>query len=217
MVNSGYFFTTIVGLIKFQKVPERVFATASLACFALSLISTEQLLNNAVNPGLITLLLLVICAFTFERTSLLRKIATVLFNGSVLKSYLKTLFATVIASGFFNNTAVVATLISPVKNNKLIPATKLLLPLSYAAILGGTLTLIGTSTNLIVNSMLIERGEAGFDFLPIGLVAVVLCFIVMAFTIRRLKGSLSSAVVISDYFVDAKVIVNSPLIGKTVE
>jgi di/tricarboxylate transporter len=214
------FFTTIVGLIKFQKVPERVFATASLACFALSLISTEQLLNNAVNPGLITLLLLVICAFAFERTSLLRKIATVLFNGSVLKSYLKTLFATVIASGFLNNTAVVATLISPVKNNKLIPATKLLLPLSYAAILGGTLTLIGTSTNLIVNSMLIERGEAGFaffDFLPIGLVAVVLCFIVMAFTIRRLKGSLSSAVVISDYFVDAKVIVNSPLIGKTVE
>ena len=214
------FFTTIVCLIKFQKVPERVFSAASLACFAFSLISTEQLLSNAVNPGLVTLLLLVICAFAFERTSLLRKIAAVLFNGSVFKSYLKTLFATVIASGFLNNTAVVATLISPVKNNKLIPATKLLLPLSYAAILGGTLTLIGTSTNLIVNSMLIERGETGFaffDFLPIGLAAVVVCFIVMAFTINRLKGTLNNHTVISDYFVDAKVTANSPLIGKTVE
>ena len=216
----GIFFTTIVGLVKFQKVPERVFAAASLACFAFSLVSTEQLLKNAVNPGLVTLLLLVICAFSFERTSLLRKIAAVLFNSSVLKSYLKTLLSTVVASAFLNNTAVVATLISPVKNNKLIPATKLLLPLSYAAILGGTLTLIGTSTNLIVNSMLIERGEAGFaffDFLPIGLAAVVLCFIVMAFTVNGLKGSLSNDTVISDYFVDAKVSAGSSLVGKTVE
>ncbi|MEJ2911775.1 SLC13 family permease [Pseudoalteromonas sp. C12FD-1] len=216
----GIFFTTIVGLVKFQKVPERVFAAASLTCFAFSLISTEQLLKNAVNPGLVTLLLLVICAFSFERTSLLRKIAAVLFNSSVLKSYLKTLLSTVVASAFLNNTAVVATLISPVKNNKLIPATKLLLPLSYAAILGGTLTLIGTSTNLIVNSMLIERGEAGFaffDFLPIGLAAVVLCFIVMAFTVNGLKGSLSNDTVISDYFVDAKVSAGSSLVGKTVE
>jgi len=96
----------------------------------------------------------------------------------------------------------------------------LLLPLSYAAILGGTLTLIGTSTNLIVNSMLIERGETGFaffDFLPIGLAAVIVCFIVMALTINRLKGTLNNHTVISDYFVDAKVTENSPLIGKTVE
>jgi di/tricarboxylate transporter len=68
--------------------------------------------------------------------------------------------------------------------------------------------------------MLIERGEAGFaffDFLPIGLAAVIVCFIVMALTINRLKGTLNNHTVISDYFVDAKVTENSPLIGKTVE
>ncbi|NRA79524.1 MAG: SLC13 family permease [Pseudoalteromonas sp.] len=214
------FITTIVGLIKFQKFPERVFAAACLACFATNLVSTEQLLNNAVNPGLVTLLLLVVCAFAFERTSFLRKLANVLFNGSVVKSYVRTLLATVVASGFLNNTAVVATLISPVKNNKLIAPTKLLLPLSYAAILGGTLTLIGTSTNLIVNSMLIERGAEGFkffDFLPIGLAAVAACVLVMALTINRLKGKVCKDETSSDYFVEAKVNTGSPLIGKTVE
>ncbi|WP_017217097.1 SLC13 family permease [Pseudoalteromonas sp. NJ631] len=214
------FLSTIVGLIKYQYFPERVFAAASLTCFATSLVSTEQLLANAVNPGLVTLLLLVVCAFAFERTGFLRRLANVLFNGSVVKSYVRTLLATVLASGFLNNTAVIATLISPVKNNKLIAPNKLLLPLSYAAILGGTLTLIGTSTNLIVNSMLIERGVDGFaffDFLPIGLTAVAACMVVIGFTVKRLNGKVNDFAEVADYFVEAQVNKGSALIGKTVE
>lgn len=115
------FLLTIIGLIKYQKSAEKIFGLACLACLATSLVSSEQLLVNAVNPGLITLLLLVVSAFSFERTSFLRKLSGMLFNGSVTKSYFRTLIATVFASGFLNNTAVVATLINPIKKNKLDP------------------------------------------------------------------------------------------------
>ncbi|OHU90668.1 MULTISPECIES: SLC13 family permease [Pseudoalteromonas] len=217
---AAIFLATIAFLIKFQKVPERVFAVSALSCLALGLVTTEELLVNAVNPGLITLLLLVVCAFSFERTSLLRRLSNALFNGSAIKSYIKTLVLTMLASGFLNNTAVVATLINPIKNNKLIPPSRLLLPLSYAAILGGTFTLIGTSTNLIVNSMLIERGEKGiafFDFLPVGVLAAATCLLIMLATFKRLRGSEQSNTEVEDYFVEAKVLNGSNMIGKTVE
>ncbi|SQD79778.1 SLC13 family permease [Moritella yayanosii] len=216
----GIFACTLIGLVKFQKVPERVFAAACLACLGLSFISSDELLHNAVNPGLVTLMLLVVCSYAFERTSLLRRLSKVLFNGSKSKSYLKILVGTAFASGLLNNTAVVATLINPVKQNKLINPGKLLLPLSYAAILGGTLTLIGTSTNLIVNSMLLARGKQGFaffDFFLVGIVVLTACLIVIAFTIRFLPRSLLEESKIREYFVEAEVKTTSSLCGKSVE
>ncbi|GGI98687.1 SLC13 family permease [Shewanella hanedai] len=214
------FVGTLIGLISFQKFPERVFAVACLACLGFSFISKDELLHNAVNPGLATLLLLVISSFAFERTSLLRRLSAILFNGSKTKSYFKTLVGTALASGLLNNTAVVVTLINPVKNNTLINPGKLLLPLSYAAILGGTLTLIGTSTNLIVNSMLLERGQVGFsffDFTQVGIVVLICCLSVMALTIRFLPVSDIEQQQLHHYFVEAEVTAASSLCGQSVE
>jgi di/tricarboxylate transporter len=59
-----------------------------------------------------------------------------------------------------------------VLSNKKVSPSKLLIPLSYAAIMGGTLTLIGTSTNLIVHSMLTEKGEPGFAFFDFSLIGL---------------------------------------------
>lgn len=214
------FILTFIGLVKYQQVPERVFASASLACLGFSFVNSQQLLNNAVNQGLVTLILLVLVSFAFERTSLLRRISALLFNGSVFKSSVKTLIGTAIFSALMSNTAVVATLISSVKNNRLINPGKLLLPLSFAAILGGTLTLIGTSTNLIVNSMLIEHTQQGlhfFDFTLIGLTALVACLCVILLRMNTLADMNNDAPLSEDYLVEAKVSENSALIGKTVE
>ncbi|WP_448246111.1 SLC13 family permease [Thalassotalea agariperforans] len=214
------FFATFAALFKFQRNPERVFAGTSLVCLAFSFVSSEQILANAVNPGLITLIFLVLCSFAFERTSVLRKLASVLINGSKLGSAVKTLFSTAIASALMSNTAVVATLISTIKKNTLINPGKLLLPLSFAAILGGTLTLVGTSTNLIVNSMLIETGAAGlqfFDFTLIGLAAMVACFIVIFLRMRTLPDMAMGNMQLSDYFLEAEISATSKLIGKSVE
>ena len=78
-------------------------------------------------------------------------------------------------SAFLNNTPIVASLIPVIKswskrNN--VAASKFLIPLSYAAILGGICTLIGTSTNLVVHGMLTERGFDGFGFFEISKVGI---------------------------------------------
>ena len=146
------FIITFIGLVKYSQVPERVFSLTVLVCLVLSFVSVDDILTNAANPGLVTLVLLVLCSFSFERTSILRRLSASVFNGSKVNSMLRLFIGTAFASALMSNTAVVATLINSVKSNRLINAGKLLLPLSYAAILGGTLTLVGTSTNLIVNS-----------------------------------------------------------------
>jgi len=213
------FVSTIAGLIKFQNQAERVFAAAALCCFGLDIVSTNQLLANAVNPGLLTLLLLIVCSFALERTSYLRRLSAVLFVKSKGQTYFRTLLTTVFSSAFLNNTAVVATLMNPVKANRVIAPNKLLLPISYAAILGGTLTLIGTSTNLIINSMMIEQGESGFaffDFFLIGACAVVACLSVVLLRINGLNGKIDAREDVSNYIVEVKVNPNSNLVGKTV-
>jgi len=214
------FIATFLGLLKYQQLPERVFAVASLACLALSFVSSKELLHNAVNPGLVTLVLLVLISFVFERTSILRRISTALFKGTIFKSTLKTLLSTAFFSALMSNTAVVATLISVVKNNRLINPGKLLLPLSFAAILGGTLTLIGTSTNLIVNSLLIEHANtslAFFDFSMVAIVALISCMVIILLRFKSLPDMDNESIQSNDYLVEAKISNQSLLIGKSVE
>ncbi|MBO9488979.1 SLC13 family permease [Endozoicomonas sp. G2_1] len=214
------FLGTFAGLIRCQNHPERVFGVATLTCLAASFVTTEQVFLNAVNPGLMTLVLLVLCSFSFERTSVLRKVSSLLINGSKVKSSLRTLVLAALASGLMNNTAVVAALISTVKNNTLINPGRLLLPLSFAAVLGGTLTLVGTSTNLIVNSMLIEKGQPSlgfFDFTLVGLAALFCCFFVIFLRIPSLPRMAKQEFSQKHYFVEAEITAESKLIGKSVE
>jgi di/tricarboxylate transporter len=214
------FFTTLIGLIKYQQASTSIFALTTLACLLLSFVSSPEMLNNAVNPGLVTLILLVLCSFALERTSLLRRLSGSIFNGSKVKSISRLLFGTAFASAFMSNTAVVATLIQTVKNNKLINPGTLLLPLSFAAILGGTLTLVGTSTNLIVNSLMIEQGHEGFnffDFTLIGIVALVVCLGVIILRAKSLPLLGDDKNISGTYLLEATVSPSSLLVGKTID
>jgi len=214
------FLTTFVGLFKYQHVPERVFAGVTLICLATSFVTSADILNNATNSGLVTLLLLVLCSFAFERTSVLRQLSALLINGSVFKSTIRTLVGAAFASAIMSNTAVVATLIGTIKKNTLINPGKLLLPLSYAAILGGTLTLIGTSTNLIVNSMWIEQGQTSlhfFDFTLVGLSALFVCLFVIIIQTKRLPDMKISVMKTNDYLLEAEISPVSKLVGKNIE
>ena len=214
------FIFTFIGLIKYQRIPERVFAAAMLLCFALGFLSPQDILSNAVNPGLVTLILLVLSSFAIERTSVLRRISSSMINGAKLKSSVKTLVYTALASAMMNNTAVVAALIATIKNNKLINPGKLLLPLSFAAILGGTLTLVGTSTNLIINTMYIEQGQESlgfFDFTLIGGSALIICLLLVLLRQHTLPDMAIASEKNQDYLLEAEVSEHSKLIGLTIE
>ena len=214
------FVATLAGLIRFQKRPAKVFACTLLAVFSLDLVSTEQMLSSLVNPGLVTLILLIVCSFALEKTHFLRLIATTVIRPGFHRTWLRLFLTTAISSALLNNSAVVATLIAPIRSNPHHPAGKLLLPLSYAAILGGTLTLVGTSTNLIVDGMLFEAGGGRLDFFAftaVGSLLVLFGGITMFLTSRWLPDNKVELGNISGYFLDAKVQPDSSMIGKSVE
>lgn len=214
------FVATLTGLILFQKRPAKVFACTLLVVFGLDLVSTDQMLSSLVNPGLITLVLLIICSFALEKTHLLRIVATQVIKPKFHLTWLRLFFTTVFSSALLNNTAVVATLMAPIRSNPHHPAGKLLLPLSYAAILGGTLTLVGTSTNLIVDGMLYEATGARLDFFAftgVGALLVLFGGLALFFSSKCLPANRVTSADSSGYFLDAKVQPDSNMIGRSVE
>lgn len=214
------FVATLAGLIRYQKRPAKVFGCTLLVVFSFGLVSTEQMLSSLVNPGLVTLLLLIICSYALEKTHFLRIIATTVIKPGFHRTWLRLFLTTAFSSAVLNNTAVVATLIAPIRSNPHHPAGKLLLPLSYAAVLGGTLTLVGTSTNLIVDGMLFESsGERlnFFAFTGVGALLVLFGGLTMLLTTRWLPANKVVSSDIAGYFLDAKVQPGSTMIGKSVE
>lgn len=191
--------------------------------YFLELISTENLLQNFVNEGLVTLILLLLISTVLENTIFIRQNSSSIFSKN---RYHFTLFKitsiTSFFSAFLNNTAVVAIMMSIVKRQKNEITSKFLLPLSYAAILGGTVTLIGTSTNLIINSFVIAEGMPSlgmFDFAPIGIVLVAGGVIYMLLFSAKILPEIAFDEIGDElsYFIEAKVSQNSALIGNSVK
>ncbi|MHA2939783.1 SLC13 family permease [Vibrio sp. RC27] len=214
------FLATIVGLVRFQAYPERVFGGLLLVLLLLGITTSDQLISAFSNQGLLTLILLMVCSLALEKTKLLRILARAIIRPSYLSTWLRLFSFTALASSVLNNTAVVSTMLAPLRNNSHHPASKLLLPLSYAAIFGGTLTLVGTSTNLIVNSMVIDAGLPAFgffDFTLVGSVVVIVCGFTLFLLSHLLPDHQLEQITASDYFVDFKVQPNSSLIDKTIE
>ncbi|WP_282177138.1 SLC13 family permease [Vibrio nereis] len=214
------FVFTVCGLIRYQSQPEKVFGILLMTLYAGGLVSTEQVIASFANPGLLTLILLIICSLALEKTTLLRLVAKFVIRPNYLSTWIRLYALTALSSAILNNTAVVSTMLAPIRNNPHHSASKLLIPLSYAAILGGTLTLVGTSTNLIVNSMVIDAGlpELGFfDFTLIGGLLVLGCGALLFFLSRYLPVHHKSPTTASDYFIDCEVLPTSNLIGKSIE
>ncbi len=98
--------------------------------------------------------------------------------------------------------------------------SKLLLPLSYTAILGGTLTLIGTSTNLIVNGFAVEAGMAPlgfFDFTLVGLAVLSVGLLTITIMLKYLPDNGKNNDEVVPFYLEGKVEPSSKLVGRTVE
>ncbi len=208
------------GLVFTHIRPAPLFFTALLMCYVLGYLDTPELLHNFTNTGLVALVLLMLVSMALERTSILQRLAKSIISPSLPKSIVKVSVVTATASAFLNNTAVVAALVGPLTRNKYHAPSKLLIPLSYAAILGGTTTLVGTSTNLIVNSFAQESAGLSlsmFSFLPIGLAVTLVGIVVLLLSYKILPNYERSAGEHKNYLLEAKVNEDSPLVGKTIE
>ncbi|TXS95452.1 SLC13 family permease [Parahaliea maris] len=213
-------FLFLLGSLIFTDWPAaRIFAGAMLAAYFAGLVDTAEVLDKASNVGLITLVLLLLVSVGLERLSWLNRLSGKLITPMLWVTLLRLGGVTALFSAFVNNTAVVATLAQTVRNNRHHPASRLLIPLSYAAILGGTMTLIGTSTNLIVSSFLQDatgQSLSFFDFTVVGGTATAVGLLVLLISVRLLPTDSAEKIDINEYLIEAEVSEGSNLIGRTI-
>ena len=211
---------TILALVFSHQRPSTVFSGAVLGLLLTQQLTLDDILLNLTNKGLITLVLLLLVSSAIDKTALIKRIGRKLVTPNFKQSYWRLFSLTFVSSALLNNTAIVASLIGPIKQNQYHAASRLLIPLSYAAILGGTVTLIGTSTNLIVDSFLQEHGHPGFnffDFTLYGTIAGLSCGLLMFILTPLLPTISGKNNNYHEYMVEAEVEAGSELIGKTVE
>ena len=206
----------------------------SVMFFALTVLITTGVLpaNEALagfsNSGLITVAALFIVAAGMRDTGAIDLlIQRLLGRPTSLRSALARLCVPVsLCSAFMNNTPIVATMVPGIAawaRRLDVAPSKLMIPLSYASILGGTLTLLGTSTNLVVNGQyarLTDAGELSLLFLlPVALPAAVIGLAAMiAFFPRMLpaRGGTQAFGDLREFTMEVRVAPAGPLVGKTV-
>ncbi len=169
--------------------PDAVLLVGLTAVTVTGVIDLQAALLGFANPTLVALgSLYVVSAALRESGVLDRAVQFVLGEGrlGIRRVLLRMCPSVSIYSGFLNNTPVVAMGIPALRRwsrRQGMPASKLLIPLSYAAILGGLCTLIGTSTNLVVHGLLQSHGYDGFGFFELARVGLPCAIAGLAYVI----------------------------------
>lgn len=169
----------VLGMLALSKIAADLILMAALIFLLVTgILEPNEAFAGFGNTGLMTIAALYVVAAGLRETGAIQYITRRLLGQptSVRGAQFRMLLPTAALSAFLNNTTVVAMLIPAIQEwckRLKIPPSKLLLPLSYITILGGTCTLIGTSTNLVVSGLLQKNGypELGmFDITGVGLV-----------------------------------------------
>jgi di/tricarboxylate transporter len=209
---------------------EVVFLGGLAVLYVTGVLTTDAALAGFSNPGMVTVGVLYIVVTGLEQTGGLDLISQALLGlpKGQTAALVRLVFPVMGLSAFLNNTPVVAMFIPVVSDwcRKLrISPSKLMIPLSYAAIMGGMCTLIGTSTNLVVNGLVIAEtdipGLGMFDVAWVGLPCIVAGSLWLLTAHRWLLPARKPAISEGDdprqYTVEMIVEGGSPLAGKTVE
>ncbi|MET0012512.1 MAG: SLC13 family permease [Sedimenticola sp.] len=235
MAGEAWFVLTVVllciGLLASNRFSPDIILMGGLTLFLVTgVISPQQALLGLSNEGMVTVAVLYIVVTGFRETGGINWIVDWVLGlpRSLAHAQLKVMAPVAALSAFLNNTPVVAIFIPAIddwaKRNRL-SVSKLMLPLSYAAIAGGTCTLIGTSTNLVINGLVISETDLPsfgiLDLVWIGVPVTLVVFFYVLVTQRWLLPERRPPVnLISDareYTVEMMVEPGSPLVGKSIE
>ncbi|MBN1481481.1 SLC13 family permease [candidate division KSB1 bacterium] len=192
-------------------------------------ISVEEAFSGFSNHGMLTVMFLFIIAAAIQQTGMLNLIGDKIFGGDGKLSIklLRFLLPVSAISAFFNNTPIVAMFIPAIRiaaRKGHFSVSKFMIPLSYASILGGLCTLIGTSTTLVIHGLLIDSGMPGFGFFEISKIGVPLAFagvLLISFVGHRLLPDRKSPSVqlgenTREFVIEMKVEKDYKHIGKTI-
>lgn len=197
-----------------------VFGAVAVLTYLTDLLNVQQFAASFTDSSLLTLVLLLLVSIALEKTRLISWVGQQLNNGGLRTVLTRLWVSTSLLSSFTANTAVVASLIGAIKRSQKFAPSKLMLPMAFAATFGGTLTLIGTSTNLVVNSFLDKAGLPLLQFFTTTVVGagVVVSGMLMMWLIADKLPVTEKTVDEADlpYFLEARISADSVLIGKTI-
>ena len=232
MIYTLAIVTIVFVLLARDKAPADVLFPGALVLLLFGgIISPAEALSGFSNQGMMTVAILFVVSDAVQRTGLVQSLADTFLKGGgrsdSKRRMLRILAPAAALSPFLNNTPIVAIFTPIIKkwcNANDQPPSRYLIPLSYATILGGTLTLIGTSTTLVVHGMMLQAGFDGLRFFEIArvggpMLVVGLLYILIAgprlLPDRRdtLAGLESEP---KRYLIEMLVGEGCPLIGKTV-
>ena len=232
---EGWFTVAVVavcvGMLARSRHPPDIVLLGGLTLLLVAgVITPEQALSGLSNEGMVTVGVLYVVVTGLRETGGVAWLGrTVLGRPRSLRAAQVRMMVPVAGlSAFLNNTPVVAMFIPAVQDwakRQELPVSRLMLPLSYASIAGGTCTLIGTSTNLVVNGLLLEspgeRGLGMFELAWVGLPVAAAVFLVMLLAGDRLlpnrRSALSQFQDAREYTVEMQVEPDSPLEGRSIE
>lgn len=182
-MTLGVVVLVLIAFLKEWSAPEVIALTTLCLVTGLGLVPMDKMAEVFKNEAPITIAALFVIGGALEITGAVGRIGMILkkrLSGGLRASMLGISLLTATASAFMNNTAIVAILMPVVlgfARSRDFSAGRLLMPLSYASILGGCCTLIGTSTNLLANGVLKDLNQPAlsmFELAPIGIpVAIV--------------------------------------------
>ncbi len=218
-------------LIAFTWISADIIMSAGLTVLLVSgVLSPGEALAGFANQGMLTVAVLYVVVSGLTETGAINWIVQYILGRprNAHQAQARLMAPAVALSAFLNNTPVVAVFLPAVKvwarRNRL-NLSKLLIPLSYASIVGGICTLIGTSTNLVVNGLLVEQaglpGLGMFDLTWVGLpIAAAVVLFVMLFSRHLLpdrEEPLAHGDSIREYMAEMLVDPRSPLAGQSIE